>query len=258
MSRFHVLVCVVGVMVLAALGDSSLGACIVNGDFSISGDPLNPPPGFGWLTELAYGDPPTVSGGVAQFDVTDQSDTRQLEQTFTLPAGAQTLAFEFLLTTVPGSPGDQSALPDSFQATLYDASTFDTFPSGGFFPAFYSIDNSGSSPEFYDPNYVSVSSLSGGERRVTLDLSSLSSQNLLLDFSVFGSNDGLATQVTLDNVVLTEQSQGSVIPEPTSLALWSVMALVALALGRRSRRSRARSPVVTRYGFAKLNPLMQI
>lgn len=242
-SRGRVMMSLAG-MLVAVWGNWALGAVIVNGDFSASGTP--PDPLAGWTTEPLIGDPPADGGGFALFSVTGLPDAQQLQQEFVLPSTALALTFEFHLSTTDGGTTDSIPIPDSFQATLYDASFNPLFPSGvpALFPGFYSIDNSGASPEFFDPTYVSVQDLTGGVKRVTLDVSSLASQTLLLDFALFGSDDGLATQVALDNVILTQSSQ-PVVPEPATLAIWTAFALIAVPAHRIQARRRKRMEIAT-------------
>jgi hypothetical protein len=226
-------------LLVSALGNWALGSVIIkNGEFSVPGTP--PDPFDGWTT--AFGDPPTDGGGFALFRVVDPLDAQQLEQQFLLPADALTLAFDVRISTIADGT-DLSSAPDSFQATLYNAIFDPLFPSGDplLFPGYYSLDNSGL--EFFDSMFVSVQDLAGGVKQVTLDVSSLASQRLWLDFSLFGSDDGLATEAWVDNVFLTQASQ-SVVPEPATLAIWAVFALVGVPASWRvgARRRNSHSP----------------
>ena len=238
MSRIRLFSCLMAILiVVAAGGGSTLGGVIDNGDFSTAGTP--PDPFAGWTTDLGLGDRPTDGGGYAEFTVTDAGEARQLEQKFTLPALALTLSFEIKLMTSPGGTTDVFGF-DSFQAALFDLDSSGKpnnplFPHAPSFFAFYSLDSGGPSPEFYDPAYVSVTSLSNGWRQVTLDLSSLPSQGLLLDFSQFGSDDGLSSTVQLDNVLV------NVVPEPALLTIWAGLCLIVLARRLKARGSEKRS-----------------
>jgi hypothetical protein len=58
---------------------------------------------------------------------------------------------------------------------------------------------------------------------------------VILEFLMTGDDDGLTTTVLLDNVVLN-RSSGNVIPEPTTFAMWSVLAVGVVPFRRRSRR----------------------
>lgn len=153
--------------ILAAPVGNGYGASLLNGDFSLAGTP--PDPFANWTT--SFGDAPTNGGGFAVFAESGNSSLIQLEQAFTLPNGARTLSFEFSLTSVAG--GTSGGPPDSFQATLYDKN-FNPFPTSTAppFPAFFSQDNTGQ--QFFKSNFVSITALSGGRQRVTLDLSTLS------------------------------------------------------------------------------------
>jgi hypothetical protein len=80
---------------------------------------------------------------------------------------------------------------------------------------------------------------------VSVDLSSVLSQQVTLDFSLLGDDDGLTTTVWLDNVDLSLSGQAA-IPEPGSLLLWMGTGLAAVGfmarrshfIGRVTRRTR--------------------
>jgi hypothetical protein len=98
------------------------------------------------------------------------------------------------------------------------------FPSNTpLFTSFYSVDNDGAT-EFFDPLFVTSSDIGGGFKRITLDLSSLTAQNLSIDFLLNGSDDGFFTQVSLDNVMA--------VPEPISILVWAAWGGI-LYVGRR-------------------------
>lgn len=216
---------------------TAFGGFILNGDFSTPGTP--PEPFADWTTfdPSSTFDRPADGGGFAVFTEAGAIGSSQLEQQFLLPPDAQTISFEFLLQSVTeGTPVGSPPVPDSFQATLYDLS-FNPLLSAGdpfFFPAFYSIDNIGTDPEFFDGTFVSVSDLSGGWRKVTLDVSTLASQELLLEFILNGGPDGRTTTVQLDNVAGVTPS--AVVPEPSSLSMLGSGVLALLALYRTRRR----------------------
>ena len=119
-----------------------------------------------------------------------------------------------------------ASVPDSFQATLFDNSAIpvELFPSNApLFTAFYSIDNDGIT-ELFDTNFVTSLDIGGGFRRITLDVSSLGPQTLVLDFLLNGNGDGLDTHVLLDNVAI---SNVGVVPEPASILVWTVLSGIA-------------------------------
>jgi hypothetical protein len=117
---------------------------------------------------------------------------------------------------------------------LLDESFVPLFSVGWFFDAFYSIDGPETSPrQFYDPQFVSVTEPVDGWRKVTLNLSSLASQELLIEFAQFGQNDGLTSEIWLDNVIVTLQGQDGTVPEPGALAVWAGIFLVGLPWVRR-------------------------
>lgn len=250
MSYLSRVVCLVAILIASAVARPAPAApVIVNGDFSTPGVPLGP--FAGWSTDPDLGEPPTNDGReFAVFEVDGRVSSgiefaQQLEQIFMLPANALTLSFEFLLDPFDDGVSDsnESSL-DSFQAVLWDLDANDKpneplFPSALGFFAFYSID---SNSDYFDDTYVTTAmnlpNLPDGWTRVTLDLSSLPSQRLLLDFSLFGFDDGFRTVVFLDNVKVTLSTQGQVIPEPASWAIWAGVALVGCV---RARRRHART-----------------
>lgn len=222
-----------GLLVVVLSAQSAFASFIANGDFSTSG--VAPDTFAAWTTFSIY-DPAEDGGGFAVFSENGMSGI-QLEQLFMLPAGAQTISFEFKLGTVADTTGTSSP-PDSFQATLYDLSFNSFFSTGGdpvSFPAFYSIDNTG--PEFFDNTFVSTIDLAGGWRRVTLNVSTLMPQELLLEFLLNGGSDGQMTTVSLDNVSGT--ASVAVVPEPSSVWMFGSGVIAILFYGiHQVRRSR--------------------
>jgi hypothetical protein len=203
-------------------------AGIINGDFSTTG--TAPDPFAAWETFSSLGDPPADGGGFARFTAGDNLEDQQLEQYFTLPSLAATLSFEFRLATSPGGTSTGGVPPDSFQATLYDSAFVALFPSDVGFFSFFSVDNDGTA--YFDPTFVSVVQLGNDWNRVSLDVSSLSSQDLLIEFLALGSDDGLLTTIDVDNVALT------VIPEPASIAIWGVLVTAVIPLVVKSGRKK--------------------
>jgi hypothetical protein len=188
-----------------------------------------------WTTVSGF-DAPTDGGEVALFS--ESSFGVQLEQAFVLPTNALKLSFEYHLKA-SGSPV-VGAVPDNFQATLFTSSgtLFPSDPSDPVsFPAFYSVDNSGPSPEAFDSLFVSVETLLNGNRKVTVDLASalatFGNQSLIIDFLLSGNPDGFTTNVTLDNVVITLQNV-SAVPEPGSALAWFAL-IGTVSLVRRRR-----------------------
>jgi len=232
-------------VVLSLICGVTRAAVIVNGDFSTPGTPP-----AGWTTDSVVGDPPTGNGEFALFTVTGFS-AQQLQQPFLLlPGNAQTLSFEFLLSTADdGTTG--SATPDNFQATLFEYDAASTAvgnsllpsPDPSFpailFPAFFSTDNVPlPNPKQFKNAAVTVEDVLTGPRqgwkRVSVDVSSVPSQDVMLDFSLFGDNDGLTTTVSVDNVELTVSNLAAV-PEPGALLIWMGTGLAAAGfLARRS------------------------
>jgi hypothetical protein len=199
------------VLALVPSGKDASAGVLVNGDFSTPG---TPPEAFaGWTTTLADFGRPTDGGGFALFAETGPLGS-QLEQGFLLPEEALRLSFEFTISTETAGAAT-SPVPDSFQATLFDASGSPLLSAGdpGLFPAFYSIDNVGATPQFFDSRFVSVADLGGGLRRVILDVSTVPSGAVVLDFTLNGGADGRSTAVALDNVVL----ETAAVPEPSTV-----------------------------------------
>ncbi len=219
----------IALLLLVAQSSSSSAGTIVNGDFETSG--VSPDPFAGWTTPDPLDLPPIDAGGVAEFDIVGYFDPLiELQQTFTLPAGASTLSFEFNLSSITGGVSDPFALPDSFQATLLDSTPASLFPIfGGVLDAFYLFDASG----FEDKSSgVTTEALAGGWTRVSLDISSLGPQDLTIEFLALGDDDELLTTVLLDNVFI---AQGATVPEPSSIALWSILGAAAFPVLRRRK-----------------------
>ncbi len=194
-----------GWMTLAGTAGIAFGGLtLTNGDFSSPG--ISPDPFDAWTT--TYGESPTDGGGFALFSESQSSALTELEQTFNLPPSSSQLSFEFLLSS--DLTGSGSIPPDSFQATLYDSAFSPLLPtiSDPNFPAFYSIDATGQ--EYYNSTLVSVMDLANNWKRVTLNVSSLPSQDVLLEFLLNGSNDARTTTASLDNVSVT----ATPVPEP--------------------------------------------
>lgn len=229
MGRFPFRACA-AVFLTVAAASLSPAAVIQNGDFSAAG--VSPDPFDGWTTFPGV-DPPADGGGFAVFVVTAGDDEQQLEQTFTLPAGALTLSFKVRLSVTSGGQAEPGEPPDSFQAVLYDHNFVELFP----FPiAFFSLDSSGPSPEFFDPAFVTVSDLDDDWRLVTLNISSVAPQQLLIEFSQIGQDDGLRSEIHLDDVIVTLQPAVDAVPEPAALSTWAAILLLCVPAVRRRRK----------------------
>lgn len=200
---------------------ATAGSIIANGDFSTPG--VAPDPFASWTT--TYGNYPTDGGGFALFSEGTLAQT-ELEQTFFLPAGTKTLSFDYAMES--RGTGSAGVPPDSFQATIYDLS-FNPYPTPAdpSFPGFFSVDATGQM--FYDPAYVTLAALGNGWTRVTLDISLLPSQDVLLEFLLNGSDDGRTTTASVDNVV------AGAVPEPSHLLPFLASGLGWLAIRRRGR-----------------------
>lgn len=224
------------VMLLFLFLAADLNAGVMNGGFASAG--ISPNPFADWTTDTSLFDRPT-GGGFAQFDSIESSDLNlsipniHLAQSFSLGSGSLRLSFELNISAVISARALDVSVPDSFQATLFDnsANPVELFPSNApLFTAFYSIDNDGIT-ELYDTNFVTSLDIGGGFRRITLDVSSLSPQTLVLDFLLNGNGDGLDSRVQLDNVAI---SNVGVVPEPASIVVWTVISGIAFRSRRRS------------------------
>lgn len=213
-----------------------LDAGVMNGSFTSPG--VHPDPFSDWSTDDLFFDRPTDGGGLAQFHSIEPSNPNlpissiHLAQSFLLDSGSARLSFEFQISTDVSGRAMDSTVRDSFQATLYDSSAIplEQFPSNPpLFTAFYSIDNDGSS-ELFDSNFVTSLNIGGGFKRITLDISSLAPQTLVLDFLLSGNGDGFNTRVQLDNVAV---SQASAVPEPASGLFWTFALVIGLSNRKR-------------------------
>lgn len=210
------------------LYSSSAIASISNGDFSDveTAPDITQDVFLAWEVDAAFGDPPTDDNGEAKFVVGDGSSAVQLQQVFTIPGQGTLLTFQYRLSTegTSNSAGDR----DSFQATLWNPDTFEPLLAIDelFFPSFFSVDNNGT--QFL--GFATSSKNDGAFRTITVDISSLSGQTVLLEFLAAENSfrpDDLITSVWVDNVSI------AVIPEP-SAPVASVC--VGLYLAARRRR----------------------
>ncbi len=207
---------------------------IVNGDFETPGVPPN---SFAdWFT--AFGSSPGNGGGLAQFRVGDDvGQFIQLGQFLNLHPRATSLSFEYELIQEMGSVGGGN-FADSFTAALLGPSGSPVNPIDPFFlPAFFSVEPIGSSgfQEFTPSNgRVTTTPLAGGGRRVTLSLPPLDPGRYAISFQLRSDSDNRITTVNVDNVELTQRINP--IPEPASVLVWTVVALMGAAHRRRSLR----------------------
>jgi len=222
-------------MLVFLLLAADLNAGVMNGGFTSPG--VSPDPFSDWTTDTSLFDRPADGGGFAQFDSIEDSDPNlsipsiQLAQSFSLDSGSLRLSFELNISAVTSTGTLVGPVRDSFQATLFDSSAIpvELFPSNPpLFTAFYSIDNDGLI-ELFDSNFVTSLDIGGGFRRITLDVSSLSPQTLVLDFLLNGNGDGFNTRVLLDNVAI---SNVGAVPEPAGILVWTVILGIAFCVRR--------------------------
>ncbi len=206
-----------GVMCLAAalLLPAPAQAGLVNGDFSAG------------LSGWQLRGPVTDGGGDAVLAEHPTEIMTTLSQEFVIPPGAESLAFEFRLASEPDSTSG-SPFPDAFAVSLLDPVTFVPLLSSPGVPDYFHVDVGGATE--YDPALVNVV----GDT-VTLDLSSLGPADTFLAFDLLGGDNGLATTVEVDNVVLSER-QGFIIPEPATIL--GISFALASACGYLRRRQR--------------------
>jgi len=196
---------------------TDVSAELVNGDFEngltgwdVSGD-------VHWL-ETPEGN------GVAVFG----DGLSWIQQEFAIPLGARTLSFLYVMHSAEGQP-DTSPFQDTFNALLLDPVTGERLlpppDEPPLSPAFFSYDRE-AGPSF-DTDFVTLGDPDpDGVRLVTLDVSSLPpAQQALLHFQFLEEDDGYASLVGLDDVVIT-------VPEP-SAAFLAVAAVGVHALRRR-------------------------
>ena len=170
----------------------------------------------GWTVECGV---VTDGGGYAFFQEHPIDLSSTLSQEFTLPALVLELSFDVQMSAVPGGAYDPFAWPDAFTASLLDPLTFDPLISNQFpYTDFFYLDNTG---------YVeTVATVSGNT--VSLDVSGLAGMDAYIVFDLWGSEDGMLTSVSLDNVNV------SVVPAPGGLVL-GLIGMGAVGILRRSR-----------------------
>lgn len=203
---------------------------IRNGDFTASG--IGSDPFQFWTTLIIPSsfepNAPINDRNTAGFRVVDNGELIQLEQTFALEPEHRVLTFELdLLSTAGGTSGSSNA-NDSFQASFYDSTGLAINPIDPLaFPAFFALDADGTERA---SSGVRVSS-SGSLRTISVDLTNIARQDVTLEFLMLGDDDGLVTQVNVDNVSITA------VPEPSSVLLWFALSVALPLITRRNRPS---------------------
>jgi hypothetical protein len=142
------------------------------------------------------------AGGYALFEEHPTLILSTLVQEFTLPQAVISLAFDVKMSATPGGPDDPFAWPDAFTASLLDADTL--------YPL---VANPGRTDFFYIENTNSIITIGTLTVRIELGGLGLDGREASLYFDLIGSDDGMLTSVSVDNVEV-------VIPEPCSLLLW--------------------------------------
>jgi hypothetical protein len=205
------------VILLTLIASPAWATSLTNGDFSAGL--------AGWTTENAVSN----GGGFALLQENPTLILTSLSQAFVVPAGAYELSFHYAMTSVTGTPTG-SLTPDAFTATLYQVNgpTLTPLISTAPFDDFFYADSAG----FKD--YGLAIELAAGT--VTAYLPSLGADtNVLLEFDLLGSANGLRTQVALDDVRLSGGAVAQV-PEPITA---TGLCLAGLAIGAYARRRRS-------------------
>lgn len=219
-------------LAIFSVGLNTARGGVINGDFSTD----LTDPSAGW--ETAFGlESPVTETEQAKFVIDSFFDNLvQLEQEFLLPVGATSLSFEYQFRTEVGGVFDLffGAPPyDIFQASLLDPVTLDPLIAiDSSDDRFFGIDADGNPFAALEVGTPEI--LSNGFTRISLDVSSLSSQQVLLDFIFLGEDDEFISTVLLDNVVVTTAS--AVVPEPGTFAIWALLGVTSIGLSTRKRR----------------------
>lgn len=192
-SKFFCVVFALCIGVVAWFGQPTAEATVVvNGDFS---DGLN-----SWTVESGN---VSDGGGFALFEEHPTEILSTLKQGFTLPDwSSMFLLFDVKMSATPGGAHDPFAWPDAFTASLLDPVTKEPLIANPGRTDFFYIDNTG----VLTPATLTV--------KLNLTGLGLSGRNAALYFDLIGSDDGMLTNIKVDNV--------EVIPEPCSLLLWFV------------------------------------
>ena len=146
-------------------------------------------------------------GGFALFTEDNIELSSTLSQVFTLEADSDILSFDLTMSSQAGGNSHSPRWADAFTASLLDPVTLNPLASNPGYTDFYYLDNTGI--------LETVGNVSGNT--VSLDVSAWANQNVLLSFDLFGSDDGMETSVTLDNVIVS--SSVPVVPVPGALLL---------------------------------------
>jgi len=141
-------------------------------------------------------------GGYAKFDEHSTDILSTLKQEFTLPQDVLSLSFDVQMSAVPGGDEDPFAWPDAFTASLLDPVTLNPL-----------VSNPGRTDFFYMDNTNPI--LTIGTIRITIDLRGFDNQEAALYFDLIGSDDGMLTTASVDNVEVA-------IPEPCSLSIFLI------------------------------------
>lgn len=180
--------CVLCLFVILCFGPPAAATLVPeNGDFSAG---LN-----GWTVKSGN---VRDGGGYALFEEHATLILSTLLQEFTLPQGVISLAFDVKMSATPGGDDDPFAWPDAFTASLLDPVTLDPLTA-----------NPGRTDFFYIDNTNSIITIGTLSVRVDLTGLGLDGREAALYFDLIGSDDGMLTTVSIDNV--------EIIPEPATV-----------------------------------------
>lgn len=247
-----------GILILVALAPLA-PAGIINGDFE-TGDFT------GWTASAIDGafnpTAPLISvasvGGnqVAVFDTGDFNTgpfISTLEQTFTVDPATPFLTFDFSdpFTSADATGTGAGPFLDAFAVSLQSGADFyDLLVLDQFGPW---ADPFGTAPGTVALGTSLAPSLDFSARA---DLSSLAGQSVTLYADMINEDDRFETTVWSDFYELqSQQTKKTVIPEPASLTLWSLLLAGVAAVRRQRHRRSHRAPFVSRFGAALIAPL---
>lgn len=231
--------CATGLFI--AIFASSASAAIVNGDFETGdftgwtvsaiddlGGPIDPTP---FLSVANVG-----GNYVADFRTGAFSDglfIATLEQTFTVDAAAPIVRFDFTLPTVSTDSTGTGTSPffDAILVSMDDGIDFYELLLVDQFGAL--ADPFGTAPGTVILGAPSDPSFDYG---FTANVSTLANQNVTLYVDVINEDDGSMATMTADN--FNTGTAHAPVPEPASVAVWSLLTMVGVAYGwRRKRRA---------------------
>lgn len=183
-------------LIFLVFSAASLIAGPTNGNFASGLD--------AWNHEFGNVD---ASGGSAIFEEHPTIISSTLSQVFTLDADSWMLSFDMVMSVDPGGNHHSPNWSDTFTASLLDPVTLAPLASNPTYTDFYYHDRAG---------VIETVAVVNGNT-ISLDVSALAGNSVLLSFDLFGSDDGYFTTVIVDDVKVS--SFGPVVPVPSALLL---------------------------------------